>query len=247
MGCAGRRWHDWGCSRSRWSGDGIGGSAQDGESEGCWCSDRDDSRTRVNHGRSWAVGSTGSNGNDRSSSRKGLGLRAWAIGDGESGLRRNCVGLVALDNSGRSRAVGGVSGDSLSGGDPDWSVGAVDWSNIGGRWGVGRLDRLGDGARAVSDGQSLRSGGSVRLGALSEGGALRAVGGIHISGDSSVDGSLIPAGAPSRAASHEKAESDELGSLHVERLYCIGRMMGTKVLCVHGTRTRVCLMRTKVV
>lgn len=125
-----------------------------------------------------------------------------------------------MDNSGRSRAVSSVSGDSLGGGDPDWGVGAVDGSNVGGgRRGVGRLDRLGDGARAVSDGQSLRGGGSVCLGALSEGGALRAVSGIHISGDSGIDSSLIPAGSPSRGASDEEAESGELGSLHVERLY----------------------------
>lgn len=58
--------------------------------------------------------------------------------------------------------VGGVGLDNLGGGDPDWSVGSVtvDWrrSDIGGwswLWGVGWLDWVRVGARAVSDGESL--------------------------------------------------------------------------------------------
>lgn len=52
------------------------------------------------------VGRGGSNGDDRSSGRKGLGLGAWAVGDGESGLRRNCVGLVAFGLVRRVNSMG---------------------------------------------------------------------------------------------------------------------------------------------
>lgn len=46
------RWHN--CGRCWSRGDGIGGSAHNGESDGGWSADRDDRRTGVDHGRSWA-------------------------------------------------------------------------------------------------------------------------------------------------------------------------------------------------
>jgi hypothetical protein len=122
-----------------------------------------------------------------------------------------------LNNSCRSRAVSGVSLNSLSGGNPDWNVGAVDWCYDGGRGGsIGRLDRLADGARTVSDGQGLRCSGSVCLGALSEGGALRAVSGIHISSNSGPCGGIVPR---SLGTGKQADENERLKSLHVERLY----------------------------
>lgn len=44
-----------------------------------------------------------------------LGNGAWAVGDGQGGRLRDCVGLVSVGQSGGRWAVGGECGDNLSG------------------------------------------------------------------------------------------------------------------------------------
>jgi hypothetical protein len=100
-------------------------------------------------------------------------LRAWAVGDGQGGSLADRVGLVALDNGGWERAVGGVRADSLSGSNPDWrkTGSRIGWWNDA--WGACRgesLDWLGEGARAIGDGESFAGSGRVGLCALGEGG-----------------------------------------------------------------------------
>jgi hypothetical protein len=63
---------------------------------------------------------------------------------------------------------------------------------------TGGDDRLGDGARAVGDGQRGRLGNRVRLAAVGDLSGLRAVGGVHV--DNLGDDSGV-AGIASRGAS----------------------------------------------
>jgi hypothetical protein len=51
---------------------------------------------------------------------KQIGMRhSRAVGDSQGSSLSDRVGLVALDDRGWSRAVGGILADSLGGGDPD--------------------------------------------------------------------------------------------------------------------------------
>jgi hypothetical protein len=97
-----------------------------------------------------------------------LGLRlgdcARAVGNGESGGLSDGVGLVAVGESGRLRAVGGESGDDLSG---------VDHRREDRLCG---LEGVGDCAGAVGDGQGGLLGDGVGLVTVGEGGGSRAVG-----------------------------------------------------------------------
>jgi len=104
---------DWGGERNgdgTRAGDWVGDSRKD---NGCWC------RT---------VGRQSADGERGGGSRVDVGLRAWAVGDGQGGRLSSSVSLVALNNSGWGWAVGGVLADYLSSGHPDRrSRGAVGW------------------------------------------------------------------------------------------------------------------------
>ena len=82
-------------------------------------------------------------------------MRAWAFGDGQGRSRSDGVRLVALNDGGGSRAVGGVRRDSLSRGDPDgWDPGAIGW-----RWGHWRVRRRNNwGGSWLAPGNSVREG-----------------------------------------------------------------------------------------
>lgn len=97
-----------------------------------------------------------------------LGLRlgdcARAVGDGEGGGLSDGVGLVAVGESGRLRAVGGDGGEDLSG---------VDHGREDRLCG---LDGVGDSERAVGDGQGGGLSDSVGLVTVGESGRTGAVG-----------------------------------------------------------------------
>ena len=93
----------------------------------------------------------------------GLADGARAVGDGQRGGLGDGVGLVAMGQGGGLGAVGGELSDNLGG---------VDDLRSG-----GGLDRLGDGARAVGDGESSSLGDGIGVGAVGEGGGGRAVSG----------------------------------------------------------------------